>query len=124
MKTAIVIMSDPHSNSDEALGRVFNGLAVAHEYKQSGEEVRIVFQGTGTRWTSELTKSDHPANALYTAVQDTVAGVSSGCADAFGAADAARENGFEILKDNPVPGTSGLTSLKTLIDGGYNILIF
>jgi len=35
MKAAIVVLSDPNANSEEALGRVFNGLATAYELKQT-----------------------------------------------------------------------------------------
>lgn len=63
MKTAIVIVSDPKGGSEEALGRVFNALALASECKQKGDEVAVVFNGTGTRWPAELTKLSHPANA-------------------------------------------------------------
>lgn len=72
MKTAIIIMSDPKSGSEEALGRVFNALALASECKQKGDEVAVVFNGTGTRWPGELTKLSHPANGLYNAVRDVV----------------------------------------------------
>ena len=34
MKTAIIVMSDPKNGSEEALGRVFNALALAAECKQ------------------------------------------------------------------------------------------
>lgn len=53
----------------------------------------------------ELAKPDHPAHELFEQVQDVVAGVSCGCADVFGATDDAQASGFELLKDNPVPGT-------------------
>ncbi len=49
MKTAIVILSDP-KGGDESLGRLFNGLATAHEAMQAGDQVEIVFNGAGTRW--------------------------------------------------------------------------
>ena len=54
MKAAIVVLSDPNANSEEALGRVFNGLATAYELKQTGDEVTVVFQGAGTRWLKLL----------------------------------------------------------------------
>jgi hypothetical protein len=57
MKTAIIILSDPKSGSEEALGRVFNALALASECKQKGDEVAVVFNGTGTRWPAELTQA-------------------------------------------------------------------
>ena len=36
MKTAIIVMSDPKNGSEEALGRVFNALALAAECQQEG----------------------------------------------------------------------------------------
>ncbi len=124
MKAAIIILSDPKSGSEEALGRVFNGLATAYDFKQQGDEVTVRFQGAGTRWISELTKPEHPAHELFEAVKDTVAGVSCGCADVFGANEEAEKSGFELIKDNPVPGTSGLASLRKLAVDGYTVLTF
>jgi hypothetical protein len=53
-----------------------------------------------------------------------VEGVSSACATAFGAAEAATSHGFELLNGNEVPGTSGLPSLGGLVADGYTVLIF
>lgn len=124
MKAAIVVLSDPKNGSEEALGRLFNALAAAYDFKQRGDEVTLLFQGAGTRWASEVVKDDHPAHALYRAVEDTVAGVSCGCADVFGASEQAVRSGFELVKDNRVPGTSGLPSLRDLAQQGYSILTF
>jgi hypothetical protein len=120
MKTAVVIFSDPQSGSQESLGRLFNGLAVAYDYKNANQEVSIYFQGTGTRWPEQLLKSDHPGHKLFKAVEDKVAGVSCGCADVFGA----NPSGFDLITDNQVPGTTGLPSLSSLQKEGYQILTF
>ena len=124
MKTAIVILSDPKSGSEEALGRLFNGLAAAYEYKQRGQEVTVLFQGAGTRWAGELVKKDHPAYALFVAVKDKVAGVSCGCADVFGAREGAEACGLDLITDNPIPQTSGVASLARLTAEGYTIITF
>lgn len=124
MKAALVILSDPKAGSEEALGRVFNALAVAYDFKQRGEEVTILFQGAGTRWVGELTKPDHLAHDLFERVLDTVAGVSGGCADVFGATEDAQKSGFDLIKENPVPGTVGLPSLGRLIADGYTVITF
>ena len=124
MKAAIVVLSDPKSGSEEALGRVFNALAAAYDFKQQGDEVTVRFQGAGTRWIGELSKAEHPAHELFDAVRDEVAGVSCGCADVFGANEEAEKSGFELIKDNPVPGTSGLASLRRLAADGYTVLTF
>lgn len=122
-KTAIVVLSDPRAG-DEALGRVFNALAATYDFKQNHQDVELLFQGAGTRWTGLLTKADHPAHALYKAVEDKVAGVSAGCAVVFGATRDAEENGFSLITNNPVPGTPGLPSLATYAAQGYSILTF
>jgi hypothetical protein len=124
MKTAIVILSDPKSGSEEALGRVFNALAAAYDYQQNEEEVTIQFHGTGSRWVAELSKPDHPANGLFDAVKDNVRGVSCGCADVFGATEGVENAGFDLIKDNPVPDTTGLASLRSLVNDGYTVMTF
>ena len=124
MKAAIVVLSDPKSGSEESLGRLFNALASAYDFKQRGDEVTVLFQGAGTRWIGEVGKADHPAHDLFEAVKDTVAGVSCGCADVFGATQEAENSGFGLIKDNPVPGTSGLPSLRKLTAEGYTVLTF
>lgn len=123
MKAAIIILSDPKAG-EEALGRVFNALAVAYDYKQHGDEVTVLFQGAGTRWVAELSKEDHPVHALFDMVKASVAGVSCGCADVFGATEEIEQSAFDFIKDNDVPGTAGLPSLYKLASEGYAIFSF
>jgi hypothetical protein len=124
MKATIIILSDPKNGSDEALGRVFNGLAAAYDFKQAGDEASIVFQGAGTRWIGELNQKEHPAHDLFEAVKDQVAGVSCGCADVFGATEDVEKSGLDLIKENPVPGTRGLASLRKFAAEGSTILTF
>lgn len=123
VKTAVVILSDP-KGGDEALGRLFNGLALAHECKARGDEVTILFQGAGTRWAGELVKPGHPAHALYHELEDAVAGASCGCAAVFGATESAASAGVALLKDYALPGTPGIASLRGLVAQGYSVLTF
>jgi hypothetical protein len=122
-KTAVLILSDP-AGGDEALGRVFNALAAAYDFDQAGHAVRVQFQGAGARWPEQLASPVHPAHAVYEAVRHTVAGVSCACADVFGASDGVEACGLDLIKDNPLPGTSGLASLRALVDDGFTILSF
>lgn len=124
MKTAIMILSDPKSGSEEALGRVFNALALASECKQKGDEVVVVFNGAGTRWPAELTKLSHPANSLYNAVRDVVHGVSCGCAEVFGATESVKACGVPIVKDYALSGTDGLLSLRRYLAEGWQTIVF
>lgn len=123
-KTAIVIYSDPKSGSEEALGRLFNGMFVAYELQEKKQEVALIFQGAGVRWASELVKPEHPAHALYNAVKDTVVGVCGGCADVFGAAADAKAAGARLIHEKAIPGTSGIIDLSKYLDDGYRVLNF
>lgn len=123
MKAAIIILSDPKAGED-ALGRAFNGLAAAYDFKQQGIEVGIYFQGTGTRWPGVLADTAHPVHALFQAVQDKVVGISCGCADVFGAREEAEKSGFDLITDNNVPGTSGLPSIARIAADGYTVFTF
>lgn len=124
MKAAIFVLSDPKSGGEEALGRVFNALAVAYEYKQNGDDVSVTFQGAGTRWVAELSKADHPLNTLFKAVLDTIVGVSCGCSDVFGSRAEAEHQGFALVTDNAVPGTTGVASFRQPVKDGYQIFTF
>lgn len=120
MKTAIIVLSDPKAGAEESLGRVFNALAAALEYKNAGATVQLLFAGAGTRWPAALNKSSHPANPLYKQVLDTVVGISCGCADVFGADD----QGLARITTHAVPGTTGLPSLLALQRDGFQVLTF
>jgi hypothetical protein len=123
MKTAIIILSDP-KGGDEALGRVFNGLAVAQEATQAGDTVEIVFNGAGTRWPAELAKVSHPANGLYNAVRNSVKGASCGCAEVFGAAESVKSCGVPLLKDKVLAGTPGISNLRRYLAEGWQTMVF
>lgn len=123
MKFAVFVLSDPKAG-EEALGRVFNALAFAAEAHASGDEVDIVFQGAGTRWPAELAKLGHPARELYDAVRPLVAGASTGCAAVFGATDDVKALGLPLLKNNALPGTPGLGSIRHYLAEERTTLIF
>jgi hypothetical protein len=123
-RAAIIVLSDPRAATEEALGRVFNALAAAYDFKRAGDQVTILFQGTGTRWLAELTRADHPAHDLFESVKDAVAGASLACATVFGAADDVTRAGFDLVSNNAIPGTPGLPSLRALGQDGYRVLVF
>src|SRR5947209_7493286 len=123
-KIAIVIMSDPKSGTEEAVGRALNALALAYECKNSGDEVALLFKGTGTRWPEELSRLDHPANARYNDVRDTVRGASRGCAVRYGADKGVVEAGVELIGDAPLPGTPGVLGLRKYLEDGWETVIF
>ena len=123
MKLAIIILSNP-KGGDEALGRVFNALAVAHEGLQHADEVEVVFNGAGTRWPEELAKASHPVNGLYNAVRESVKGASRACAATFGATTGVEACGVSLLQDKALAGTPGLSDIRGYVADGWHTLIF
>ena len=123
MKTAIIILSDPKAG-EEALGRMFNGLALAAEAIKSGDQTEIIFTGAGTRWPAELSKPTHPAHGLYESVLPSVAGACNHCAIVFGADGGVKACGLPAIKDNNLSGTHGLASLRRYLAEGWATAIF
>jgi hypothetical protein len=123
-RTAVVVLSDPEQGGDEALGRVFNALALTLDLDRAGREVEVIFQGAGTRWPGLLAEPTHPVNGLFEAVRHTVTGASHGCALLFGAEPGVAANGIELLAENPVPGTAGVAGLRRLVEDGHRVVVF
>ncbi len=113
-KKLVVILSDPKSASEESVGRVFNAMAFAYDMKERKQDVKIVFQGTGTRWIAELENPKHMLHALYNAIEDKIDGACGGCADVFGAAKQVEQAERPLLRELKIPGTTGLTSFTAV----------
>jgi sulfur relay (sulfurtransferase) complex TusBCD TusD component (DsrE family) len=122
--TAIVVFSDPTYGGEEALGRLLNAMFLTLELKEKGQAVELLFQGTGTRWPSEIVKPAHPAHQLFQAIADKVAGVCGGCADVFGAAEGAAASGIPLIREKAIAGTSGIADLSRYLDDGARIITF
>jgi hypothetical protein len=123
MKIAVILLSDP-KNGDEALGRVFNGLALAAEAQARGDQVEIVFLGAGARWPAELAKLGHPAHGLYDSVRPAVLGVSCACAAVFGSTAEVQACGVPELKDHALAGTPGMAGLRRYAAEGWATFTF
>lgn len=116
-KIAIIVLADTDTN--ECLGRIVNALAAAKEYSEAGDEVRIVFTGTATKWPTQLVKPDHPAHGLYEAVKGCVEGACDFCASAFGQTEAVQTCGIKLLADS-----GPFMSYRQFTEAGYQTLIF
>lgn len=116
-KVAIVVLADTETH--EGLGRVVNALEAVKELKEAGDDVRLIFDGAGTKWVGELSKPDHKVGKLFLAVKDKVAGVCAFCAGAFGAKESAKACDVPFLSEY-----DGHPSFRKLVAGGYQIITF
>lgn len=117
MKVAIFVLADVGTH--EGLGRVVNALEAVKQFKEARDDVKLYFDGTGTKWISELSKKDHIAHGLFEAVGDRVEGACLFCANAFGASDSVRQCKVDLVdeKDQHV-------DVKKLVSNGFTILNF
>ena len=72
-KVAIIILADTAGPGD--FGRAVNALMTAKEFKDSGDEVQIIFDGAGTKWIGKFTEEGGKYNSLFDSVKDKVSGV-------------------------------------------------
>ncbi len=114
-KIAIVVFSD--TTTIEAMGKVSNGLMLALESIEHGDDLKIIFEGAGTKWIGELEQEDHKMHGLYKMVKEHITGACSYCSQAFGVKNQVVRSGIPLLseyKDHP--------SLRALIVEGYQII--
>lgn len=117
MKVAIFVLAD--TGTHDGLGRVVNAMEAVKQFKEAGDDVKLYFDGAGTKWIQELSKKDHIAHGLHNAIADKVEGACLFCATAFGAKDAVNQCKIGLIdeKDQHV-------DVKNLVADGYTIMNF
>ncbi|MBW6496986.1 MAG: DsrE family protein [Bacteroidales bacterium] len=116
-KIAIVIYSD--TDTMEALGKVSNAFVLANEAIDHGDDLKIIFEGAGTKWIGALEDEGHKMHGMYKALKNRITGACKYCAQAFGVKSQVEKAGVTLLddyKDHP--------SMRNLVADGYNVLIF
>ncbi len=116
-KIAIIIFAD--TDSIEAMGRVSNAFMLAGEAAENNDDLKIIFEGAGTKWIGELEKEDHKLHQLYSGLKDKITGVCAFCAQAFGVKSQVKKSGLALLseyKQHP--------SLRSLLVEGFEVITF
>ena len=115
-KAAILVLAGTESPADT--GRVVNALEAAREFDQAGDELELIFDGAGTQWVGELEDEEHDYHDLYQSVRDEVS-VCDYCATAYDVDDVVDAEGLERLDE-----FEGHPSLRSLVEGGYEVITF
>lgn len=117
-KIAIILHAEPGTH--DAMGRAAHALLYAKDLKEAGIEVKLIFDGGGTRWVTELSKGDNPLNAMYKSVKESgvISGVCKFCIGAFGGnAEEVKKLGLPVMGEY-----MGHPSLSALIREGYQVI--
>ena len=116
-KAAFVILAS--GDGPESLGRIVNALMGAYEMMESGQEVKIIFDGAGTQAAASLSEPNHKYHDLFKLVQSKVSGICSYCANAYGVAPKIEQANLPFADE-----FKGHPSFKNLLEGQYQILTF
>ncbi len=116
-KAAIVVLADVETHGD--LGRVVNALVATKEFKEAGDEVRLIFDGAGTQWPGILADPGHKSHKLYESVRDVVAGACGFCAGAFHAEESVKHADVHLLHEY-----EGHPSIRGLVNDGFQVITF
>jgi hypothetical protein len=116
-KIAIVIYAD--TDTVEAMGKVSNAFMLALEAVENGDDLKIIFEGAGTKWIGELEKEDHKMHALYASLKDKITGVCHYCAEAFGVKTKVEKAGIPLLSEYKKH-----SGLRSLFADGYSVINF
>jgi len=117
LKIAIVVLADTETHGDSA--RAVNALETAQEFKEAGDDVRLIFDGAGTRWLAEFANSEHRLHKKFMALQENVTGACAFCARAFHVEEQVQAAGFQLLSEN-----AGHPSIRSLVADGFQVITF
>lgn len=113
--TAIVILSDVADD----LARVYRALGTAKEFADAGDDVTIVFDGSGVDTLAALSDGEHQLHGLLESLRGEVLGACGFCAQAHGVKDVIEDANWKLLTDN-----HGHASLRGLVVDGRTIITF
>lgn len=97
--------------------RQSDALVAAKEFKEAGDEVRVIFAGAATKWPGILADPDHRAHRAYREVADTVLGACGCCARAFEA-----EGSVEGAHVRLVDEFQGHPSIRALVTDRFAVI--
>ncbi|MBH0115313.1 sulfur reduction protein DsrE [Salinibacterium sp. NG253] len=113
LKIAVVILETLENNN----ARVYRGLKTALEFKAAGDDVIVMFDGSGVETLAKIADASHPMHGLVTALGDTIIGACEFCSKSHNVFEPIRDGGFPLLSDN-----GGEASVRKLVVDGYQIM--
>lgn len=117
-RTAFVILAG--GKSPESMGRLMNGLVAAKEANEAGDEVRLIFDGAGTKGLARISEPhDDCSNKIYDELKDSITGACQYCAQAFGVKDE-----LEMKQIPMLAGYAQHPSIRKLLKEDYKVLTF
>jgi hypothetical protein len=114
-RVAVVIYEDAAKD----LARAYRGLMTAVEFLEAGDDVTVVYDGSGVDTLAAASAPDHQLHRLVEKLRPVTQGACGFCAAAHGVREPIEAAGWPLLGDY-----KGHASIRTLVGEGYQILSF
>ena len=98
---------------------MYRNLRVALEFKKAGDDVRVVFDGSGVEALAGIAHPEDKRHALLVDLGASVDGACGYCAVAHKVKDQIVGAGFALLDDD-----DGEVSVRRYVNEGYTVLNF
>jgi len=99
------------------LSAIYRALMFAQELRDAGDDVTILFDGTGSTAAAALVDPAHRLHALFQDVRALVRGVCRHCAHSYGVLEKLRAAGLPLASEH-----RGHASLRALLVEGRQIV--
>jgi hypothetical protein len=114
-RVAVVVYADAAHD----LPRVFRGLMAAGEFREAGDDVVVVYDGSGVDTLAAASADGHPLHRQVMWLRDVTLGACKACATAHGVAAALTDSGWPLLAEH-----RGHASIRRLVEDGYQVLTY
>ncbi len=115
LRVGIVIYED----ASRDLARAYRGLLTARELLDAGDDVVVVYDGSGVDTLAAASVADHRLHPLVEGLRSNTRGACGFCARAHGVEETLSAAGWALLSDY-----KGHASVRDLLVEGYQILSF
>ncbi|MBC7299178.1 MAG: sulfur reduction protein DsrE [Demequina sp.] len=115
IRVAVVIYEDAAKD----LARAYRGLLTAAEFLDAGDDVTVVYDGSGVDTLAAASHADHRLHALVEQLRPITKGACAFCVKAHGVSDAVAAGSWPLLEEY-----KHHASLRNLMVAGYQILSF
>jgi len=114
-QVAIVVFED----ASKDLARAYRGLLTAVEFLEAGDDVTVVYDGSGVDTLAAASATDHQLHRLVEKLRPVTRGACGFCAEAHGVKETIEAAGWPFLT-----AYKGHASIRELVVSGYQILTF
>lgn len=115
LKVAVVIFE----NSDNDFANAYRGLLTATEFMEAGDDVTVMYDGSGVDTLAAASTSDHKLHKLAEGLRPVTRGACSFCVSAHGVEEPIKAADWPLLTEY-----KNHASLRHILLEGYQVLSF